>query len=98
MGRQDIIVEDKDYQEIIKWAKLGNDNLYKSIEANRIIIEDDTNHKVYFKIRKDDISEVEAEYFLFFLFDNDQYSTTSEECIYFGHLAEIWRPIAEGLL
>jgi hypothetical protein len=49
----------------------------------------------YYRIRKDDINEDDAIDLLHMFFDNEQYSDKLEDCIYFGHLAEVWRPVAE---
>jgi len=45
-----------------------------------------------------DINEDDAIDLLHMFFDNEQYSDKLEDCIYFGHLAEAWRPVAEGPL
>jgi hypothetical protein len=96
MDRRDRYLVSEDYREIIKWARLRNSKLAELIENKFDIITHGLTNKAYYRIRKDDINEDDAIDLLHMFFDNEQYS--DEDCIYFGHLAEVWRPVAEGPL
>jgi hypothetical protein len=98
MDRRDIYVAPEDYREIIKWARLRNSKLAEIIENKIDIITHGLTNKAYYRIRKDDINENDAIDLLHMFFDNEQYSNKEEDCIYFGHLAEVSRPVAEGPL
>ncbi len=98
MDRQDIMIDDQYYQEILKWARLRNPILANTIENTKDVIIDNINNESKHIIKKDSVKEDDALDLLYLFLDNEQYSTTDEECIYFGNLAEVWRPIAEGSL
>lgn len=98
MARQDIIVEKEDYREFIKWAQWMNPALADAIENTKDVIIDAVTNKVKYRIKKKDLKKKDVLDLYYRFLDGGQTSTTDDECIYFGHLAAVWRPIAEGLL
>lgn len=96
MDRQDIIVEEEDYRELIKWALLRNSVFANAIASNKDVIIDTITNKAKYRIKKGDVNENDFLDLFHLFLDKEQCSATDKECIYFGHLAEVWRPIAEG--
>lgn len=98
LDREDIYLNEPDYLEILKYAKMWYPDLGDVIAEKKEVFMDEVQKQWKYKIKKDDVDENDAVGLLYDFLDKEIHFLTSEEIRHFGHLAEAWRPLAEGPL
>ena len=98
MCRQDICINEKDFHDLVRTARMCHPTLAAILEESKEVLIDQTSSELRYIIRYKKIDENEALDFLYRLMDDEQYSETREELIMRSNLVEQWRPIAEGPL
>ena len=96
MCRQDIYVNEEDFLELVRLARMSHPSLAAIIENSKEIVKDTSKGESKYKIGFINISEEDALDFFHRLIDDEVCAETSDEVRQCGHLVEVWRPIAEG--